>query len=131
MNQELKARMDAMYKAVLVDRDVSKFYDFFAVGCSVNINGTVFDDQAFLQRIKWLRDNLQEVKVDVLDCFQSESGDRVTDLHLSSVLDNKGVHHVVLVMQQSVLNKDGKIEKFFDISRILSDDQTTNVHIAK
>lgn len=131
MDKQLKTRLEKQYKAILIDRDPSKFYDFFVRDCSININGVEFNDQAFLKRIQWLRENIKEVSVEVLDCFQSQDGKRMTDLHLSKAIDNKGVEHVVLVMQQSMLDKNGKINAFFDISRVLSEDKTTSVHTAK
>ena len=127
----LKFKLDKFYTDILETMNIEKFDEHFSPDCQIEINGVVFDEKAFKQRMVWLKENMKKVTVEVLDCFAGSDPSRITDLHLSIAVDREDVEHRVLVMQQSVLDEQGRIKRFFDISRILSADKETEVHIAK
>lgn len=123
-------KIKAFYKDILEEQNIDKFDDYFTKDCLIEIGERHFDRDAFKQRMQWLKDHTQSIRVEVTHAFSSPDQSMFTDRHISTAIDKDGKKHVVLNVQISQL-ENGKIKRFMMADNILSDDKETTVHYAK
>ena len=134
-NQKLEMRftkeyMQKFYNDILVDQKIEKFDDYFTKDCFISINGKVFNAGSFKQRMRWIRENTQYVHVEVVNFFISQDGKQITDAHISTAVDTKGVTKKVFVIQQSKI-VDNKIKDFIDATYVMEGDKDMTVVTAR
>lgn len=118
-------RLKQFYNSILCKQDISQFENYFTPDCQIVINDKRFDAAAFKQRMKWIKDNMQKVEVEVISHINSADGQAFSDAHITKVIGNDNKPRTVIVIQHSSL-KNEKIHRFIDVTYMLEGSEKDN-----